>query len=66
MGLRNYIFNRKGQILIESVFLLVMIVTILMVFQKLIEFQKNNNIYRFSKNNERYTSVRKITTQDAK
>lgn len=53
MAIRNHLlkslFNRRGQILIESVLLILMVTTVLVIFKQLIEFQNSKKQYRFSK-----------------
>lgn len=47
MEIRNYLLNKKGQVLIESLFLAFMLASVLIVFSKLIEYQKNKKTYNF-------------------
>lgn len=48
MESRNYLLNKKGQILIESLFLAFVLASILIIFSKLIEYQKSKKIYNFN------------------
>lgn len=48
MEIRNYLLNQKGQVLIESLFLAFLLASILIVFSKLIEFQKNKSSFNYS------------------
>lgn len=66
MGLRKYLYNQRGQILIESAFLLMMLVVILSIFNSLIQYQEKNKKYRFSQNNKGTTYVEKSTTHITK
>lgn len=48
MEIRNHLLNEKGQILIESLFLAFVVASVLIVFSKLIEFQKSKNSYNYN------------------
>jgi hypothetical protein len=45
----NYLLNNRGQILVESLFLALMVASLFIVFSKLIEFQKSKKSYSFAK-----------------
>ena len=47
--LRNSLRNKRGQILIETLFLVIVVIAVLLVFKQLIEFKKSKKNYRFSK-----------------
>lgn len=47
MAIRKYLFNERGQILIEAVFLAIVVSAILVIFSQLIEYQKSRQHYRF-------------------
>lgn len=66
MASRNYLLNKQGQILIESIFLILIVVTILVVFKQLIEFQKSRQHYRFSKNIKESVHVSRPAIKSAK
>jgi hypothetical protein len=47
----NNFQNQRGQILVESIFMSLVIAGILFLFSQLLDFQKNNQkLYYFSKN----------------
>lgn len=48
MEKRNYLLNAKGQVLIESLFLAFLLASVLIVFSKLIEFQKSKKTYNIN------------------
>ena len=58
------LYNHRGQILIESIFLVLVVTAILVVFKQLIEFQKSKKQYRFSK--KETTHAAKSATDNAK
>lgn len=60
MAIRNYLHNQKGQILIESIFLVLIVSIILVIFKQLIEFQKSRQHYRFSKNPSVLKNIREL------
>lgn len=51
MELQDHLQNSRGQILIETLFLVILIVVILAVFKQLIDFKKTKQHFRFSKEN---------------
>lgn len=66
MASRNHLLNKQGQIMIESIFLILMVSAVLVVFKQLIEFQKNRQHYRFSKNIKEPIHVSKPSVKPAK
>lgn len=59
--------NQHGQILIESVFLLLMVFVVLIVFQMLVDHEKNQiNTHRISKIRKDLSNVQKNETEPAK
>ena len=48
MEIQNHLLNKKGQVLIESLFLVFLLASVLIVFSKLMEFQKNKKFYNFN------------------
>lgn len=48
MEIRSHLLNKKGQVLIESLFLMFLLASVLMVFSKLMEFHKSKKLYNFN------------------
>lgn len=66
MEIRTKILNNRGQILIEALFIFLMMVTILIIFKSLIDYQSHQNQYRFSKYKKENKNVFKNSTIDSK
>ena len=66
MAIRKHIQNQKGQILIESVFLAVVVSAILVIFNQLIEYQKSRQHFRFHRSLKEPLSVTKPEVNGAK
>ncbi len=49
MAAQNRLLNKRGQILIESIFLTLVVSAVLIIFKQLITYQKSNRQYLFSK-----------------
>lgn len=65
MALQNHLRNNRGQILVESVFLIIIFLIVLFVFQQLIEFKKTKRTYRFSQKEIKIENF-KLSTKFAK
>ena len=66
MAFRKYLYNQRGQILIESVLLVIVVSAVLVIFNQLIEYQKSRQHFRFHKNAKEPVRVTKSQADVAK
>lgn len=66
MAKRTHLHNQRGQILIESVFLAVVVSAVLVIFKQLIEYQKSRQHFRFARELKEPLHVKKSQADIAK
>jgi hypothetical protein len=50
----NHLLNNRGQIMVEALFIALMVGSLLIVFSKLIDFQKSKKNYSFNRKDYTY------------